>query len=106
MLIRKPSISRPSCDLLFSSFFSLLLFTTLSFSYHSSCRKDPFTVLILKVGGHDQDFTDPGQLKIWLTLTHFGFAFTSVSDSNFLDGCEKYCGIGSDGAKTTDLFTA
>ena len=37
------------------------------FFYHSSCRKEQFTDLILKFG--TQDFTDPGLLKILLTLT-------------------------------------
>ena len=37
------------------------------FFYHSSCRKEQFTDLILKFG--TQDFTNPGLLKILLTLT-------------------------------------
>ena len=52
----------------------------LNFFHHPSCLKDQFTVLILKFGS--QDFTDPGLLKIRLTLTQVcrcGFAFTSVS---------------------------
>ena len=33
------------------------------FFYHTSCRKDQFTVLILKFGNQDfADFTDPGVL--------------------------------------------
>ena len=43
------------------------------FSHHSSCRKDQFTVLILKFG--TQDFTDPGLLKIQLTLTSLSLWF-------------------------------
>ena len=35
--------------------------------HHSSCRKDQFTILVLKFG--TQDLTDPGLLKIRLTLT-------------------------------------
>ena len=52
----------------------------LYFSHHSSCHKDQFTVLILKFG--TQDFTDPGLLKIQLTVSlvcRCGFAFTSMS---------------------------
>ena len=37
------------------------------FFYHSSCRKDQFTVLNWKFG--TQDFTDPDLLKIQRTLT-------------------------------------
>ena len=37
--------------------------------YHSTCRKDQFTILSLKFG--TQDFTDPGLLKIRRTLTKF-----------------------------------
>ena len=53
------------------------------FFYHSSCRKEQFTDLILKFG--TQDFTNPGLLKILLPslVCHCGFAFTSISDINF-----------------------
>ena len=40
---------------------------SLYFFYHSSCRKDHFTVLSFKFG--TQDFTDPGLLKIRRTHT-------------------------------------
>ena len=40
-------------------------FCFLYFFYHSACRKDQFTVLILKFVM--EDFTDPGLLKIRLT---------------------------------------
>ena len=43
------------------------------FLYHSSCRKDQFTVLNLKFG--TQDFTDPGLLKIRWTLTGLSLWF-------------------------------
>ena len=43
------------------------------FFYHSSCRKEQFTDLILKFG--TQDFTDPGLLKILLTLTGLSLWF-------------------------------
>ena len=45
----------------------------LYFSYHSSCRKDQFTVVILKFG--TQDFTDPGLLNIRQTLTSLSLWF-------------------------------
>ena len=45
----------------------------LYFFYHSFCRKDQFTVLILKFG--IEDFTDPGLLKIWLTLNGLSLWF-------------------------------
>ena len=48
-------------------YFTILIFVFfLYFFYHSFCRKDQFTVLILKFG--IEDLTDPGLLKIWLTL--------------------------------------
>ena len=51
------------------------------FFHHSSCRKNQFTVLILKFG--TQDFTDAGLLKIRLTRPHWfcrcGFAFINMT---------------------------
>ena len=44
-----------------------ILVCCLHFFYLFSCRKDQFTVLILKFD--IEDFTDPGLLKIQLTLT-------------------------------------
>ena len=55
----------------------------LYFFHHSSCSKDQFTVLILKFG--TQDFTDPGQLKIRLTLTGLSLWFC-FSPQVFLRG--------------------
>ena len=52
--------------------FSFFLF----FPYHSSCRKDQFTVLSLKFG--TQDFTDPGLQKIRWTLTGLSLWFRLV----------------------------
>ena len=43
------------------------------FFYHSSCRKDHFTVFNLKFG--TQDFTDPGLLNIRRTLTGLSLWF-------------------------------
>ena len=45
----------------------------LYFSHHSSCRKDQFTVVILKFG--TQDFTDPDLLNIRLTFTSLSLWF-------------------------------
>jgi len=53
------------------------LFSLFIFVYHSSYRKDQFTVVILKFG--IEDVNDPGLLKIQLSLT--GFSFTNVSDT-------------------------
>ena len=50
-----------------------LIFLFFIFFYHSSCRKDQFMVVILKFG--TEDFTDPGLLKIWLTLTGLSLWF-------------------------------
>ena len=46
----------------------------LFFFYHSSCRKDQFTILILKFG--TEDVTDPALLKIRLTLTGLFFCLS------------------------------
>ena len=55
-------------------YISPLYFCFLSlFFYHSSCRKDHFTVLSLKFG--TQDFTDPGLLKIRRTHTGLSLWF-------------------------------
>ena len=43
------------------------------FLYHSSCRKDQFTLLNLKFD--TQDFTDPGLLKLRWTLTGLSLCF-------------------------------
>ena len=51
-----------SCALLF-------LFSFFLFFCHPSCRKDQFTVLILKFGQHWRCYCDPGLLKIPLTLS-------------------------------------
>ena len=46
------------------------------FFHHTSCRKDQFTVLILKFGTQDfTDFTDPGLLDIQPTLTDLSLWF-------------------------------
>ena len=56
----------------YNSHFISVLF--ICFFYHSSCRNDQFTILILKFG--TQDFTDPGLLKIRLTLTGLSFCLS------------------------------
>ena len=48
----------------------------LYFFYHSSCRKDHFTVLNLTFG--TQDFTDPGLLKIQRTLNGLSLWFCII----------------------------
>ena len=65
------------------------------FFYHSSCRKEQFTDLILKFG--TQDFTDPGLLKILLTLTglslwfclykYFWYKFPCFFDQSYVKCC-------------------
>ena len=52
-----------------------ILVCCLHFFYLFSCRKDQFTVLILKFD--IEDFTDPGLLKIQLTLTGLSLWFLS-----------------------------
>ena len=52
-----------------------ILVCCLHFFYLFSCRKDQFTVLILKFD--IEDFTDPGLLKIQLTLTFLSLWFLS-----------------------------
>ena len=51
----------------------LFLFSVFIFCYHSSCRKDQFTVLFLKFGV--EDFIDPGLLKIRRVLTGLSLWF-------------------------------
>ena len=58
----------------FTSFVVIVvLFSVFLFAYHSSCREDKFTVLILKFG--IGVFTDPGVLKIRLTVTGLSLWF-------------------------------
>jgi len=68
--------------------------SVLYFFYHSSCRKDQFIVVILKFGTYTEDLTDPGLLKIWLTLTGLslwqllsqGFPRVATAQNNVTNG--------------------
>ena len=53
--------------------FVFVYFFYFYFFYHSSCRKDYFTVLILKFG--TGDFIDPGLLNMRLTVTGLSLWF-------------------------------
>ena len=73
-----------------------LYFCSLSlFFYHSSRRKDQFTILNLKFG--TQDFTDPGLLKIRWTLTGLSLWFCLHKclweKPLGIVSCHKYLGI-------------
>ena len=61
-------------DIIYHFIFNFFLY----FFYHSSCRKDQFTVLSLKFG--TQDFTDPGLSGGPSLVCRCGFAFKNVSD--------------------------